>query len=92
MSELSEEAYYAGWMRGLEYALWEALIGHRREYGCLDITDDHRTRLRQLSDECDGWVVFDGKNEETWLPLPVWQTRFALWESVHSGDGDGETG
>jgi hypothetical protein len=27
MSDLSEEAYCAGWMSGLEYALWDGLIG-----------------------------------------------------------------
>jgi hypothetical protein len=36
MSELSEEAYYAGWMLELEYALWEALVDGRSEYGRLE--------------------------------------------------------
>jgi hypothetical protein len=27
MSDLSEEAYCAGWMRDLEYALWDAAYG-----------------------------------------------------------------
>jgi hypothetical protein len=26
MSDLSEEAYCAGWMQGLEYALWQVLV------------------------------------------------------------------
>jgi hypothetical protein len=31
MSDLSEEAYSAGWMNGLEYALWDALTGRLEE-------------------------------------------------------------
>jgi hypothetical protein len=31
MSELSESAYCAGWMEGLEFALWEAVQGQRKE-------------------------------------------------------------
>jgi hypothetical protein len=80
MSELSEEAYCAGWMLELEYALWEALVDGRSEYGRLELTDEHRSRLRQLSDECGGWVVFDEVTEETWLPTAEWQARFGLWK------------
>jgi hypothetical protein len=49
MSELSEQAHHAGWMQGLEYALWEAAIGQRNEYGQLRVTDHHQERLHQLS-------------------------------------------
>jgi hypothetical protein len=59
MSDLSEQANYAGWIKDLEYALWEGVIGVRREYGRLDLTDAHRARLRELSDLCGGWIVFD---------------------------------
>lgn len=52
MSALSEQAYYAGWMKDLEYALWEASVGTRREYGRLQISDAHRTQLRAPSESC----------------------------------------
>jgi hypothetical protein len=45
MSDLSEEAYYAGWMDGFEYALWEAVIEVRREYGRLALTGIERARV-----------------------------------------------
>lgn len=77
MSDLSEQAYYASWMEGLEYALWEALVGPRREYGRLEFSEAHRTRLRELSDSCGGWIVFDDDNEETWLPRAEWEKRFS---------------
>lgn len=84
MSEVSEEAYYAGWMVGLEYALWEALLEGRSKYGRLELTDEHRRRLRQLSDECGGWIVFDERVDETWVPISEWQRRFAVWQQTRS--------
>ena len=33
MSELSEEAFFAGWMEGLEYALWKAVVENPFTYG-----------------------------------------------------------
>ena len=79
MSELSEEAYYAGWMEGLEYALWEAVLGVRSRYGRLDITSKQRERLMALSEQCGGWIVFDNEQEESWLPHEAWKVRFAAW-------------
>lgn len=58
MRELSEEGFYAGWMHGLEFDLWEALMGGARVYGHLELTDVHLQQLRQLSEACGGWVVF----------------------------------
>jgi hypothetical protein len=89
MSELSEEAYYAGWMVGLEYALWDALADGRSIYGRLYLTDDHRARLIQLSSECGGWIVFDDATEETWLPMTEWQARFTIWKSTEPAVGGG---
>jgi hypothetical protein len=82
MSDLSEEAYYAGWMRDLEYALWEAVLGVRRKYGRLELTEAHRMRLRELSDGCGGWIVFDDNTEETWLPRAEWEERFSARSSA----------
>jgi hypothetical protein len=81
MSDLSEEAYYAGWMEGLEYALWDALTGRLEEYGRLQITEAHRTRLRELSEGCAGWIIFDQDTGETWIPTRDWEQRFSAWRS-----------
>lgn len=80
MSELSEEAYSAGWMERLEYELWAALITGPRDYGRLRVTSEHIAHLRQLSHVVDGWIAFDDTNEETLLPLPEWEKRFAIWK------------
>jgi hypothetical protein len=80
MSDLSEEAYAAGWMDGLEFDLWEAVVSGPRKYGFLDITPHHIARLRELSQEAGGWIVFDDADEETLLPLSDWEKRFSTWK------------
>ena len=45
MSELSEEAYFAGWMEGLEYALWKAVVENPFNYGFLQLTEQHIAEL-----------------------------------------------
>ncbi|MBI5071035.1 MAG: hypothetical protein HZB56_22690 [Deltaproteobacteria bacterium] len=79
MSELSEEAYSAGWMDGLEFDLWKALIGGPRTYGRLEITDEQLARLSELSEAAKGWIVFDDVEEETLVPLDEWKQRFERW-------------
>ena len=68
MSELSEKAYYAGWMSGLEYAL--------STFSSQDVRN-----LLRLSEACGGWIVFDDETEETWVPLAEWKRRFASWQT-----------
>ncbi len=77
MSELSEEAYYAGWMQNLEYDLWEAVVNGPRKYGRLDITEQHISRLCELSAACGGWVVFDDEQGETFVPVSEWLQIYA---------------
>jgi len=78
MSGKSEEAYYAGWMKGLEYALWEAVLEGPKNYGRLQIQEEHIHELKKLSDACDGWVYFDDSTEETFIPLAEWQKKYEL--------------
>lgn len=76
MSDLATEAYCAGWMRGLEHALWRAVVEGPRSYGRLDIGDGHIRELRDLATGCGGWIVFDDAREETWLPTDEWERRY----------------
>jgi hypothetical protein len=74
MSDLSEDAWYAGWMMDLEYALWDAVEHGPRSYGRLDITAQHIGRLRELSAACGGWIQFAADAvEEEFVPLDVWK-------------------
>ena len=89
MSDLSEEAYCAGWMQGLEYALWEVVLGELGEYGRLVLSQEHRMRLRNLSQACGGWIVFDDESEETWIPTAEWEQRFSAWRKQDGRHGSG---
>lgn len=74
MSALSEEAWYAGWMMDLEYALWDAVQHGPCVYGRLEITHQHVAKLRELSAACGGWVCYSGDSrEEEFVPLDQWQ-------------------
>ena len=74
MSDLSEEAWYAGWMMDLEYALWDAVEHGPRSYGRLDITQQHIANLRELSAACGGWIRFAADApEEEFVSLDTWK-------------------
>lgn len=76
MSELSEQAYCAGWMQGLEYALWNAVLKGRAKYGRLQITRVHTQKLKVLSDRCGGWIIWDDDLGESFIPMEQWQKKY----------------
>lgn len=76
MSELSEKAYSAGWMDGLEYALWLALAEGPRVYGRLNIGEIEIKILKDLMSLTGGWIYFDEENEETFIELDNWKKMY----------------
>ena len=78
MSELSELAYHAGWMNGIEFALWNAVIGKQNRFGRLEITNEIVEHLKELSSACSGWIAFEDDTEETFFPLNEWLKKFEL--------------
>ena len=88
MSELSEEAYCAGWMMELEYDLWNALIEGPREYGFIQLTNEHIAQLRKLSRNARGWIVFDPDTAETLLRLAEWKKKFSAWRQRKATTSD----
>ena len=82
MSDLSEQANSAGWMEGLEYVLWNAVLNGPQNYGRLDIEESHINKLRTLSNEIDGWIYFDDDSEETYIALDNWL-------ALYSGNANG---
>jgi hypothetical protein len=79
MSEVSEAAFFAGWMNGLEFELWDALQSGPRNYGQIVLTEEVIQRLRELSVRCGGWVAWDG-DEEVFVPLSLWTEVFRNWD------------
>lgn len=72
MSAISEEAYAAAWIEGLEFELWRAVQDNPFPYGRLQLTNTHTKRLKELSQNCGGWIRFDEKTEEQFVPFSVW--------------------
>jgi hypothetical protein len=76
MSQISEDAWCAGWMHGVEVSLWDIVVNGPREYGAIFITTDQVNRIRDLADAAGGWIVFDEEEEETFVPMAEWIRRF----------------
>lgn len=72
MSALSERAYDAGWVEGLEFALWRAVADDLFKYGQLELSREHAQQLSSLSQRCGGWIVFDKQHEESFVTLEQW--------------------
>ncbi len=81
MSSMSEQAWSAGWMQGLEYELWKAVQSPAYKVGRLQLGSTQCDRLRQLSEECEGWIAFDDQHEEIFVPQAQWLTRYEDWAS-----------
>lgn len=84
MSALSEEAFAAGWMQDLEYALWNALEDGPQRYGRIPLDQPVIMRLRELSERCGGWITFDDSaGTEIFVPHAEWQRRHTAWKASH---------
>lgn len=79
MSDLSEQAYAAAWMAGLEYDLWGAVVNGPREYGRTGIMIADILKLSELAKSAGGWIYFDENSEgdgETFIPMDQWLRRY----------------
>ena len=76
MSKISEDGYSAGWMEGLEFALWEALNGEENKYGRHIITSSELEDLKLLSQKFGCWILFNDDQEETAIGLEEWKKKF----------------
>lgn len=75
MTGISEEAWCAGWMAGLEYSLWNAKAG--QIYGTLTMTERHVSLLKLLSDEAGGWWTWKDGIGATFVPEDEWKNIVA---------------
>ena len=76
MSGISERCYYAGWMRHLEYVLWDAVLHGQRKYGHDIISPSDIEILRDLSEAASAWIIFDDITERTPVDLYDWKKKF----------------
>ena len=76
MSAISERCYYAGWVRDLEYVLWDAVLHGQRKYGHDTISPKDIETLSDLSKASSAWIIFDDNTEETAIGLHDWKEKF----------------
>lgn len=81
MSDISENAWRAGWMQGLEYELWTAVKSPAGSGTRRLATQAQLERLSQLSNDCGGWIVFDQEREETFVALVEWAALYEKWRA-----------
>jgi hypothetical protein len=77
MSDISEECYCAGWMMGLEYALWDMVLGGSRRYGQSEASEEQVAEMRRLSERAGGWVRWQDDVGEVFVPLDEWVAEYA---------------
>jgi len=82
MSCLSEEAWHAEWMRGLEYDLWRAVLDGPFQIGQLTLGPAHVTQLRQWSEACGGWIVFDDATEDSFVSVSRWGSMYSAYKAA----------
>lgn len=86
MSDISEDHYCAGWLIGLEYTLWRAVMRHPESYvfGFRPIETEQVAELKALAEELKGWVVWDDDIGEKFIPIDEWLPMFELTQPPQS--------
>ena len=74
MSEVSEYGYCAGWMRDLEYHLWEICQAGSGEYGFCVLSREEVRRLLGLAYLAGGWWTYD-----KFIPYDEWLLLYNRW-------------
>lgn len=88
MSELSETVYCSSWEVGIEFEIWNSILG--TPFCLQEETIDTGTRerfrkwidgLKVLSNQCGGWWIWRGEDRDgKFIPLSEWLPMFAEWE------------
>lgn len=74
MSDISEDLYFAGWISGNEYMIWDALTGKPPKNATLP--QDLLEEVRLLSEELDGWIIWLDDSLLPELPVELWGAVF----------------
>jgi hypothetical protein len=73
MRDFSEDFWCAGWLRDLEFTLWDVVIGGSRNFGLSEIEERDVARMRFLHERCGGWwTLFKGEEFERFVTTEEW--------------------
>ena len=74
MIRLSQKHYQQEWAYGLEYELWNEVMGNQDL-----LSREEINKLRESSEWCGGWIImeFEGGEESLkFVDLEGWKTRY----------------
>ena len=77
MSEISEDAYCAGWIAELEFDLWRIINSYPQNFGLLFISSSTIEELKSLSEKCNGWIYWSDNEGMCFMPLDEWQEYYS---------------
>lgn len=80
MSEISEDCWCAGWMMGLEYAIWGAMRDGDLSYGMNSMEPETLEKVRALFNELGGWIVWKDDLTDDGMPIDDWGPYFVTTE------------
>ncbi len=72
ISKLSEDYFFAGWLTGIEYALWDTVEGSSP---IKPFSQEEIKQLRGLSIVCQGWWYWNDDSGEKFISLSNWMRR-----------------
>lgn len=90
MRFVSEEAYSAAWMGGLEFDLFDVCMNGSGDYGSVEVTTDMVSELLILGRLAGGWPVRDDIEGQTIMPMDQWREQYYKWRARKCGYGEGK--
>lgn len=86
MSDLSEDAYSAGWIQQCEYAIWREMQENDPNKGGRFIwfipSQRCANTLTLLSNMINGWVMWsEEKDEPVFVPMEEWLDLYQKWNT-----------
>jgi hypothetical protein len=76
MSDISEDCWFAGWMMGNEYAIWECMHSGDLRYGFTEMDDALLNQVRELGKQLQGWIVWDdASGDVAFVNVTEWMGR-----------------
>lgn len=86
ISQISEEAWAAGWMRDVEFAVWQLVLSEEGTYGAAYVlTLKEASALKDLSKASGGWWYWANASiSPRFVPMEEWEEIYTNWENAHA--------
>jgi len=83
MSEISEDAYCAGWMIDNEFNIWSAVATGRAENGYQYANPRLLRRCKKLAAEIGGWMRWTPDGPQ-FVPMAQWLVLYESWREKNT--------